>query len=93
MNGAPYAYRAEGVKEMTIILKPETETRLRERASRDGADLNELADALLSNVLIENPHRMTKSEIEASYRAMAADEEREVEAMEWAEGTLGHVLK
>ena len=30
---------------------------------------------------------MTKPEIEASYRAMAADEEREAEAMEWAEGT------
>ena len=30
---------------------------------------------------------MTKPEIEASYRAMAADEEWEAEAMEWAEGT------
>ena len=30
---------------------------------------------------------MTKPKIEASYRAMAADEEREAEAMEWAEGT------
>lgn len=78
---------------MTIILKPETEARLRERAQRDGADVSELANTLLSNVLVDDPFRMTKAEIEASYRAMAADEEREAEAVEWAEGTLGHVLK
>lgn len=78
---------------MTITLRPETEARLRERALRDEADPSELADALLSNVLVDDPRRMTKSEIEASYRAMAADEEREAEAMEWSEGTLGHVFK
>ncbi len=78
---------------MTITLKPETEARLIQRAKREGAELNELADALLSNVLVDDPYRMTKAEIEASYRAMAADEEREAEAMEWAEGTLGHVIK
>lgn len=78
---------------MTITLRPETESRLRERALREGAELSELADALLSYVLVDDPYRMTKSEIEASYRAMAADEEREAEAMEWAEGTLGHVIK
>lgn len=78
---------------MTITLRPETEARLRERALRDEADLSELADALLSNVLVDDPRRMTESEIEDSYRAMAADEEREAEAMEWSEGTLGHVFK
>lgn len=65
------------------------EARLRERALRDEADVNELADALLSDVLVDDPRRMTKPEIEAPYRAMAADEEREAEAMEWSEGTLG----
>ncbi len=78
---------------MTITLRPETEARLRERALRDEADPSELADALLSNVLVDDPRRMTESEIEDSYRAMAADEEREAEAMEWSEGTLGHVFK
>ena len=74
---------------MTITLKPETEARLRNRAQRDGSDLNELADSLLSNVLVDDPASMTKEEIEASYREMAADEEREAEALEWIEGTLG----
>ena len=78
---------------MTITLRPETAARLRERALRDEADPSELADALLSDVLVDDTRRMSKSEIEASYRAMAADEEREAEAMEWAEGTLGHVIK
>jgi predicted transcriptional regulator len=32
---------------MTITLKPETEARLRERAERDGADMNAIADALV----------------------------------------------
>jgi hypothetical protein len=74
---------------MTITLKPETEARLRERAERDGADVSDLADALLSNMLVDDPASMTKEEIEASYREMAADEEREAEALEWMEGTLG----
>ena len=74
---------------MTITLKPETEARLRERAERDGADVSDLADALLSNMLVDDPASMTKEEIEASYREMAADEEREAEALEWIEGTLG----
>ncbi len=32
---------------MTITLKPETEARLRERAERDGADMNAVVDALV----------------------------------------------
>ncbi len=32
---------------MTITLKPETEARLRERAERDGTDMNAIADALV----------------------------------------------
>lgn len=76
---------------MTITLKPETEARLRERAGHERADISELADTLLSHALIQNPKAMTNEEIEASYREMAADKEREAEALEWAEGTLGHI--
>lgn len=35
------------------------------------------------------PRVTTPDEIEASYRAMAADKEREAEALEWSEGTFG----
>jgi predicted CopG family antitoxin len=34
------------------------------------------------------PH-VTTSELEAGYAAMAADAEREAEALEWIEGTMG----
>jgi len=76
---------------MTITLKPETEARLRERAKRDNADVSDLAEVLLSHGLIATPALMTPAEIIASYRDMAADKQREVEALEWAEGTLGQV--
>lgn len=33
---------------MTITLKPETEARLRERAERDGSDMNAIADSLVA---------------------------------------------
>lgn len=36
---------------MTISLSPETEARLRERAERDGRDVDAVADALLSFAL------------------------------------------
>ena len=36
---------------MTITLSEETEARLRERAARDGQDVNVLADALLAAAL------------------------------------------
>ncbi len=36
------------------------------------------------------PH-VIGSELEAAYRQMAADEEREAEALDWAEATLGDV--
>jgi hypothetical protein len=42
---------------------------------------------------IENlvrPHVRGK-DLRAAYRAMAADEQRESEALEWAEGTMGDV--
>lgn len=34
---------------------------------------------------------VTQQDIEEGYRAMAADEEREREALEWAEGLIGDV--
>ena len=36
---------------MTITLEPETEARLRERAARDGKDVETLANALLADRL------------------------------------------
>ncbi len=36
------------------------------------------------------PHVLSES-LDAGYRAMALDEEREREAVEWAEGTIGDV--
>lgn len=36
------------------------------------------------------PHVLGK-DMEAAYRAMSQDEEREAEALEWAEATLGDV--
>ncbi len=73
---------------MTITLKPETEVCLREWAKRDNTDISEAANSLLLHVLGDDYAASAKAEIEASYRAMAADKEREAEALEWAEGTL-----
>ena len=36
------------------------------------------------------PH-VSKGHLEAAYKEMAQDEQREVEALEWAEGTVGDV--
>ena len=36
------------------------------------------------------PH-VLKSSLEAAYQEMAADETREMEALEWSEGTIGDV--
>ncbi|MBI3245136.1 MAG: addiction module antitoxin [Deltaproteobacteria bacterium] len=36
------------------------------------------------------PH-VSKSHLEATYKEMAQDEQREAEALEWAEGTVGDV--
>jgi len=41
------------------------------------------------SVRVDDFATMTPEEIEASYRAMAADQEREAEALEWSEGTFG----
>ena len=36
---------------MTVTLTPETETRLRQKAERDGQDINAVADTMLAMVL------------------------------------------
>ena len=40
---------------------------------------------------LARPHLMTE-DIEAAYRQMAADEQRELEAHEWSEGLVGDVV-
>ncbi len=39
------------------------------------------------------PHVVADSNLEAGYRAMAADVEREQEALEWIEADLGETLE
>ena len=48
---------------MSVILRPETETLLRERAHRVGMDLNMLADTLLADALIDDPDNLTEHEM------------------------------
>lgn len=48
---------------MTITLTPETETRLRERAKRDGQDVSTLADAMLADALASDPDDLTDEEV------------------------------
>ena len=48
---------------MTITLTPEIETRLRERAARDGEDAGALAQALLADVLLDDPDALTEEQI------------------------------
>ncbi|MDQ3693806.1 MAG: addiction module antitoxin [Chloroflexota bacterium] len=38
------------------------------------------------------PHLVTAADLEAGYRAMAEDSDREREAREWAEGLIGETL-
>ena len=40
---------------------------------------------------LARPH-VISSDIEEAYRQMAADEEREAEAMEWTDGLIGDVV-
>ena len=45
------------------------------------------------SVLVDDFASMSPDEIEDSYRAMAADQEREAEALQWSEGTFGHPVR
>ena len=76
---------------MTITLTPETETRLRERAERDGQDANALADTLLADALMSDPDELTAEEVaqmRAGIRQGMADCEagRAQPVAEWASG-------
>lgn len=44
-----------------------------------------------TNEKSSQPKPLATTEIEASYKAMAADQEREREAEEWTEGLVGDV--
>jgi predicted transcriptional regulator len=46
-----------------ISLTPETETRLRERAEREGQDADAFADAILAEVLADDPDDLTPEEM------------------------------
>ena len=47
---------------MTIILDPETEARLHERAEREGQTPDALANALLADALADDPDDLTPEE-------------------------------
>jgi predicted transcriptional regulator len=46
---------------MTIVLKPATEARLKEKAQREGRDPNTLADALLADVLEQEAYTLAEA--------------------------------
>src|SRR5437764_7804939 len=71
-----------GGGEMTITLTPETEARLREKAEREGQDIDTVADALIAAALeweaqeraeaIEGVRRGDQAAAEGRERALAA---------------------
>ena len=48
---------------MAITLTPETETRLRERAEREGQDADAFAESILADVLADDPDDLTPEQI------------------------------
>lgn len=69
-------------KKLTITVEQEVYDGLHQRIGRGQIStfLNSLARS-----------HVVQSEIEAGYREMAADRQRETEAMEWAENLIGDV--
>ena len=57
---------------MTITIAPQTEAKLKEMASREGRDVNTMADALLATVL-EATDRDFEGSCEAITEALAGD--------------------
>ena len=81
---------------MTLILDmaPEMETWIREEAARKGLEPERFVLRAVEKLLGQRGQENTPSpfqDLEAGYRAMAADEQREAEALEWAEATIGDV--
>ena len=70
------------MRKLTITVEEEVYTGLQRRIGprRISRFLNDLA----------RPH-VVEDELDAAYREMAADEEREREALEWAEATIADV--
>ncbi len=69
-------------KKLTITLDEQVYEGLHKVVGR--GNISKFIEALV------RPH-VLDSELEASYREMAADEAREAEALEWIEGTIGDV--
>ena len=80
---------------ITITLPPELEQIVTEQAQRRGTtpellSLGKLLEAFRPVVLSAAENRLDE-EMARAYRDMAADEEREAEALAWSEGTLEDV--
>jgi len=69
-------------KKLTITLDPEVYEALHRQIGR--GNISQFIESLV------RPHVM-QTDLEAAYREMAADEEREAEALEWIEAVIGDV--
>lgn len=71
-------------RQLTITIDEEIYQGLQEQVGPD--HISEFIEELV------RPHLIAEEDLEAGYRAMAADAEREREAKEWAEGLIGDTL-
>ena len=79
---------------ITITLPPELEQIVTEQARQQGTTPNLLALDSLTKLYLPPPLpslSQKDDETARAYRDMAADEEREAEALAWSEGTLEDV--
>lgn len=80
---------------LTLNLAPEMEKQLREEAAREGLEperyVLEAVEERFDRTGRQAMPQTRWPDLEAGYQAMAADEEREAEAQEWA--GIGHGLK
>jgi hypothetical protein len=65
-------------KNMAIVLKPETEEKLRQTAQREGQDVDILADALLAEVLAQREREFTEdvAAVQEAWTAVREGRER-----------------
>lgn len=68
-------------RELVITLDEAVYQRLHERAGRDGMS------RFIEDIL--RPHLLTPEDVEAGYRDLASDPERERAAAEWADALVG----
>lgn len=66
---------------MAIVLKPETEEKLRQTAQREGQDVDILADALLAEVLAQREREFTEdvAAVQEAWTAVREGRERPFE--------------